>query len=396
MAAPVAAARRTAHPAVTWTARALCALSVLAGAASVPLASVHGTSPAELLGSHVLVGTAFAVSFPVLGALIVARLPRNWFGWVLIAVGVFLGPYVLSQQYVPSALPGQALASWLGTWTNLPGIVLASTFFLLLFPDGQLPSPRWRPLAWASAAVAVVPAAIVAVQSWPLRGPAPIDLNAHPRADAVWTTGFVLALLLLVPSVAAVVARFRRSTGIQRQQLKWFAYAGLVAVPLNALAQLPGYGPVLEMLQAPVLFAAIAIAIFRHRLYDIDLLVNRTLVYGLLSAILGGGYAVAVLLGGQAFSPGRHPSSLVVAATTLAAAALFQPLRRGIQGAVDRRFNRRRYDAVRTVAAFSARLRHQVDLDTLTGELLAVVRQTIEPTQVSLWLRPAAGRGPRR
>ena len=328
------------------------------------------------------------------------RLPRNWFGWVLLAQGAFLGPYVFVQQYTPLALgrsaagwslPGGALASWLEAWTNLPGMALASTFFLLLFPDGRLPSRRWRPLAWASAVVTVVPAANVAMQAWPLRGPTPIDLNAYPRVNAVWTTGFLLALLLLLPSVAAVVVRFRRSTGIQRQQLKWFAYAGVVAVPLNALAQQPGYGPVLELLQAPILFAAIAIAIFRHRLYDIDRLLNRTLVYGLLSAILGGGYAIAVLLG-QAFSLGRHPSSLVVAATTLAAAAVFQPLRRGVQRAVDRRFNRRRYDAVRTVAGFSARLRNQIDLDTLMTELLAVVQHTMEPTQVSLWLRSTPDR----
>jgi hypothetical protein len=404
MPAPVPIAQRRRRPAVVWTAWTLCGLSMALSVASVPLASLNGVSPVELLTSHAAVGTAFAISFPILGALIVIRLPRNWFGWVLLAQGAFLGPYVFVQQYTPLALgrsaagwslPGGALASWLGTWTNLPGIALASTFFLLLFPDGRLPSRRWRPLAWASAVVTVVPAAIVAVQAWSLRGPAPIDLNAYPRVNAVWTTGFLLALLLLVPSVAAVVVRFRRSTGIQRQQLKWFAYAGVVAVPLNALAQQPGYGPVLELLQAPVLFAAIAIAIFRHRLYDIDRLLNRTLVYGLLTAILGGGYAIAVLLLGQAFSPGRHPSSLVVAATTLAAAAVFQPLRRGVQRAVDRRFNRRRYDAARTVDGFAVRLRDQVDLDTLTTELLAVVQQTMEPTQISLWLRSTPDRSQR-
>jgi hypothetical protein len=401
MPAPVPVAQRRRRPAVAWTAWTLCGVSMALSVASVPLAGLNGVSPVELLASHAAVGTAFAILFPILGALIVIRLPRNWFGWVLLAQGAFLGTYVFVQQYAPLALgrsaagwslPGGALASWLGTWTNLPGIALASTFFLLLFPDGRLPSRRWRPLAWASAVVTVVPAAIVAVQAWPLRGPALLDLDAYPRVDAVWTTGFVLALLLLVPSVAAVVVRFRRSTGIQRQQLKWFAYAGVVAVPLNALAQQPGYGPVLELLQAPVLFAAIAIAIFRHRLYDIDRLLNRTLVYGLLTAILGGGYATAVLLLGQAFSPGRDPSSLVVAATTLAAAAVFQPLRRGVQRAVDRRFNRRRYDAARTVDAFAVRLRDQVDLDTLTTELLAVVRQTMEPTQASLWLRSTPDR----
>jgi MFS family permease len=399
MPTPVPTSQRR-RPAVAWTAWTLCGLSVGSSIASVALAGLHGVSPAELLTTHTAVGTAAAASFPILGALIVVRLPRNWFGWVLLALGVFLGTFEFAQWYAQLALgpaaarpwlPGGPLASWLATWTNLPGITLASTLLLLLFPDGRVPSRRWRPLAWISAAVAVVPAAILAVQSWPLRGRA-LTGTLPPRLNAIWTTEFILALLLLVPCVAAVVVRFRRSAGIQRQQIKWFAYGGVVTLPLNAVAQMPGYGPVLELLQIPILVAAIAIAMFRFRLYDIDRILNRTLVYGLLSAILGGGYAVAVLLLGQAFSRGRHPSSLVVAATTLAAAALFQPLRRGIQRAVDRRFNRRRYDAVRTVAAFSTRLRQHVDLETLTTELLAVVQQTMEPTQASLWLRSAPAR----
>jgi hypothetical protein len=397
---PAAAAGRP--PALTRSAWALCAASLALSAGTVALAGVNGVSPAAYVNSHQAVGLAFAASFPLLGAMIVGRQPRNWFGWVLVVNGVFLGTFVFTQQYAPLALgltvrrwslPGGTLASWLSAWTNLPGIALASTFLILLFPDGHLPSPRWRPLAWVSAAATVGPTAALAALAWPLRGPAlvlPTGQAAQQRIDA-FGYGFLLATALTVPCVAALVLRFRRSTGVERQQIKWFAYGGLFAVPANLAAQVPVVGPTLELLQVPILFAAIAIAMFRYRLYDVDRLINRTLVYGVVTAILAGGYAVGVLGVGQALGARRHPSSLAVAATTLALAAAFQPLRRRVQDAVDRRFNRHRHDAAMTIAAFSARLRQQVDLDSLTGELLAVVDQTMQPTQLSLWLRPPRG-----
>jgi hypothetical protein len=297
-------------------ARGLCALAVLLGTASVPLAALNGLSPAELVSSHVAIGAAFAVSFPVFGALIVVRQPRNRFGWVLVAMGAFLGPYELAQQYAPLALglsaarrslPGGALASWLAAWANLSGLALGSTFLLLLFPDGALPSRRWRPLAWAAAAATVVPAAAVAVLSWPLRGPMLAEA-LPPRVDAVWTGGFVLALLLLAPCVAAVVVRFRRSTGVRASSTSWFADGG-VCLPLNAFSQVPRVGPVLELLQVPTLFGAIATAIFRHRLYDIDRLANRTLVDSLLSAISAAARLSACCSSGRRSAPvGTRPA----------------------------------------------------------------------------------------
>jgi hypothetical protein len=388
------------RPAVTRTAWTLCGLAVVLATASVVLAAFNGFTPWDLVVAHLGIGTLSAASFPVLGALIVARQPRNWFGWLLLVYGVLLGTFVFTQQYAFLTfgisgrrwpLPGGALASWLGAWTNLPGIILGSTLLVLLFPDGRAPSPRWRPVVWASLLLVVASAGVQAALNWPLQGPELARVGMVGTTEAtgvVFQIGFTAALVLLVVCVIAQVFRFRRAAGIQRQQLKWFAYGGILSVPLGVPAMVPTIGAVLELLQVPILFSAITIAMFRYRLYDIDRLYNRTLVYGLLTAILGGLYAVGVLGVGQAVSVNREPSSLVVAATTLAVAAAFQPLRRRIQTLVDRRFNRRRYDAARTIEAFSGRLRQQVDLDALSRELLAVVDQTMQPSRAVLWIRP--------
>jgi hypothetical protein len=197
---------------------------------------------------------------------------------------------------------------------------------------------------------------------------------------------YVLSAASYLPALIGLLLRFQRSRGTERQQLKWFLFGGTLTVlgvlaPSAVFLAVTGIG-------IPI---GAGIAILKHHLYDIDRLLNRTLVYGLLTALLGGAYALAVLLLGQLFGGiGAKPPSWAVAGATLAVAALFQPARRRIQNAVDRRFNRRRYDAARTIEAFSARLRDEVDLDTLSAELLAVVDQTVQPTRASLWLRPSA------
>jgi hypothetical protein len=194
------------------------------------------------------------------------------------------------------------------------------------------------------------------------------------------------------------VLRFRRARGVERQQLKWFAYAAALLVIGNVVGGvvLPSSGDLAAALTIALLPVAAGIAILRYRLYDIDRLINRTLVYGLLTAILGLGYAGAVLLLGQLFGGvTEDPPGWAVAGATLAVAALFQPARRRIQAVVDRRFNRRKYDATKTVEAFSARLRDETDLDALSAELLAVARQTMQPTTAVLWLRPSAPARPR-
>ncbi len=300
----------------------------------------------------------------------------------------------------PGALPAGGLASWLYAWTWIP-IVAAGPWLLLLFPDGRLPSRRWRPVAWAAGAsmllfvggsastAARIPGARLAQMA---QGAAPTDTWSR-WYDLFTSVLFPVADVLAQIGVVALLLRMRHSRGAARQQAKWFAYAAIpwVMVDLAGVALSPFAGALGSLIALTGLLGAIWVAVFRHRLYEIDRLLNRTLVYGLLTVTLGAAYVVAVVVLGQVFATVGGNSNLVIAGATLAVAALFQPARQRIQTAVDRRFNRRRYDAVKTIEAFSARLREEIDLDTLSAELVAVVDRTIEPTTVSLWLRPPAG-----
>ena len=377
-----------------WVAWSMGVLSVGLSVAAVGLAARNGEGPADLVANHHAIGIVTAIGIAVLGAIIASRRPGNPIGWLMSVAALLLGVFNFNQQYAPlavtEALPLVGLSSWLATWPALPGIAITITSGLQLFPDGRLPSRRWRPVGWASAAAAVVPAVVMAVRAWPLRGPelAAVTFD-HPALTAIFGIGFQVVLALSVVSVAALVVRFRRSTGVERQQIKWFAYGAAIGIPLGLPAQVPVWGPILELLQQPLMFAGLGIGMFRYRLYDVDRVINRTLVYGLLTAVLGLAYAAGSLVFVLVAGAGSDPPSWLVAAATLAAAAVFRPARRRIQAVVDRRFNRRRYNAAQTIEAFSARLREQVDLATLSAELLAVVDQTVQPTRTSLWLRPA-------
>jgi hypothetical protein len=351
----------------------------------------------------------WAMSFPLVGALIATHRPGNPLGWIFLAIGLSQGLVGLGYQYAsyafrtaPGTLPGGELAVWVGEWAWAPGLGLLLTFVPLLFPDGRLPSPRWRPVAWLSAVPIVVIPVSTAVALWPWRGPTLLDPSGvsqgTSRLDVVFLPAYVLMLGCGLACLAALLLRFRRARGIQRQQLKWLLFACAVTIAILLVVQ-PNtssewkLGMLLALPFYPAVPVAAGVAILRYRLYDIDRIINRTLVYGLLTALLGLGYAGMVLLLGQVFGGvTSDPPSWAVAGATLAVAALFQPARRRIQAAVDRRFNRRRYDAARTVEAFSARLREQIDLDTLSAELLAVVHQTMEPARASLWLRPPVER----
>jgi hypothetical protein len=305
----------------------------------------------------------------------------------------------------PGALPGAIFAAWYLGWAGFPLFTLTFTFTLLLFPTSRPLSPRWRPIAWLTAIELTVASVLAALQPNLTVGKERVIANPigirglpHPEHGVV---GAVLTGLFVVVSVAAcasLVLRFRRARGEERQQLKWFAYAATLMVISSIVGGTlyPAGGDVGAAITIALLPVAAGIAILRYRLYDIDRLISRTLVYGLLTAILGLTYVGGVLVLGQVFGGvGGDPPSWAVAGATLAVAALFQPARRRIQAVVDRRFNRRKYDAARTVEAFSLRLRDQVDLDALSTELLAVVDQTIQPTRASLWLRPADQRSPR-
>jgi hypothetical protein len=394
--------RRRRWPAgLAWGLAALAVLALAAGARLAALTAAADLPGAQGLGPVVLPVVLATVSAAAVGAVLASRRPRHPVGWLLLGVAVALVASVLIESYVkygllvrPGSLPAARL---LVGFTYPPAVVWLSCagFVLLLTPTGRLPSPRWRWWARLAAAAPVVAALALVVQPDPL---AP-DYHGNPLAVPA------LARLLAAPGVAAValvfisllvgagslVGRFRRARGTERQQLRWLALAAALAAGLLLIGLVAGYlsrdAVVLASLTLCVALLPLATgaAILRYRLYDLDRIVSRTVAYGLLTVLLGGGYVLVVLGLGQLL--GRD-SSLAVAAATLAVAAVFQPARRRVQGVVERRFNRRRYDAARTIGAFSARLRDQVDLDDLRGELLAVVDQTMQPTRASLWLRP--------
>jgi hypothetical protein len=280
--------------------------------------------------------------------------------------------------------------AWLSAWMWAPGYGIFLAVLPLLFPTGRLPSRRWRPVAWLAGVALIGIIAPTAIVTWPVRGPR--LLVDQPPADQVVRAGLatsgVMTVVLLGTAVAAagsLVVRLRRAGSVERQQVKWFAYAAGLSVVVGAVSGLVSALTWLELLAVPCVIAGLTTAMFRYRLYDIDRIISRTLAYGLLSVVLGLGYAGGVLLGRQVLGGLTGTSSLAVAGSTLAMAALFQPLRRRIRDAVDRRFNRRRYDAAKTIQAFSARLREELDLDALSAELLWVVDQTMQPTTASLW-----------
>jgi hypothetical protein len=347
--------------------------------------------------------TAAAAPFAAVGALIIMHRPGNRLGGLLLVGALAIGVEKVAQELVqyglrhPGAVPALEWIGWVSNWAWVPAILMI-LLLPVLFPDGQPLSPRWRPLGWAilaGALVTLVGSALFPgiVDAPSLSNPLGLSGATGARLEEVLPKLFVGLPVVAVAGVASLIVRFRRARGVARQQLKWLAYAGGVSMIALVVPDswLGGWAATLAQLAMWAIPAAIGVAILRYRLYDIDRLINRTLVYGLLTAMLAAVYAAVVLVLGQLFGGiGPEPPSWAVAGATLAVAALFQPARQRIQTIVDRRFNRRRYDAARTVEAFSARLRDQIDLDALAAELLAVADQTMQPTRVSLWLRPSA------
>jgi hypothetical protein len=346
-------------------------------------------------------------AFMVVGAMIVAHRPSNAIGWIFSAIALLAFTGQLAGEYAiyalvtrPGSLPGAILAAWYGTWPWYLVLALALVFTPLVFPTGRLLSPRWRPVAWlagaATAALTVLAALqpnLTVVEDQVIANPIGVAAVGSAEESTVGVALLILLVLLAAVAFGSLVIRFRRSRGEERQQLKWFTYAVALLLPGGILADSMSSTAGNLVFAAPIAFVPVAagIAILRYRLYAIDRLINRTLVYGLLTALLASVYAGAVLILGQVFGGVRSdPPSWAVAGATLAAAALFQPARRHIQAIVDRRFNRRKYDMAKTVEAFSVRSRDEVDLDALSAELLAVTDQTMQPTMASLWLRLSA------
>lgn len=352
------------------------------------------------------------LSFGVVGTVVGLRQPANRIGWVCLGIGILLsidassyGAYGRDTETAP--LPGADFATWLGDWIWLPAIGTAGTFLLLLFPSGRLLSPRWRVVAWAAGAVIAL--AIVAEAFHPgMLSSAPGVANPYPVEVTKYLPGRLPggANVFLAPCFAAAAAslvlRFRRTTGRERLQVKWFAAAAAMLALLFALAGAAsvvaglldvGRPLGLRLLEDVVsgsvvgLPLAIGIAVLRHDLYEIDVVINRTLVYGALTATLAATYLGSVLLLQFILEGITKGSGLAVAASTLATAALFGPARTRIQSGVDRRFYRRRYDAQQTLQQFAAGLRNEVGIEALSADLGRAVRETMQPAHVSLWLR---------
>jgi hypothetical protein len=380
-----------------WLATLGCCTAGLA----VTLAVVRPLT-AGVLADGAVHALAFPLGYATVGLVLTLRRPANPIGWLYAAAGlgwslsipgdVWLGQLVSEQRPLPLAAQ---VAAVYGELNWAPATVLGVTLPALLVPDGRLRSRRWRAVAATSmvAAVLVLVGAGLSparLEDTSIANPFGLAGPAGAVAAMMAAAGTILWVASMVASLACVVLRFRASRGVERQQLRWVAAGAAATVAgLLAGAAVPQRTVISSILYAMVVCIplAVAVAVLRYRLWDLDRLVSRTVTYAVVTALLVVPYLLIVPAAGRL---AQGSGSLAVAAATLAAAALFQPLRRRVQDLVDRRFNRARYDAARTVEGFAAHLRDQVDLDALRAELLAVVDQTMQPVGVSLWLRPPA------
>ena len=382
---------------VAWGLVAL-ALTLLAASSVIYAAGGSGVSLSAFIW-------AIAFVFGGVGSLIATRHPGNAIGWIFLSVAVTAGLAEVAHAYADYWVGGsggsEALAkaaAWYGSLSWIPFILVPATFLLLLFPDGRLLTPRWRPIAWC--------AALGIVGGFVTQGLTPGPLEDYPQLmnpygvtssvlDPFTGLSFLAMIVGIGGSAVSLIVRFRRATGEERVQIKWLALAGAIVAVIFPIALVlydvwgEDVSNVAIMLSVLTLPVAAGVAILRYRLYDIDVVINRTLVYGALTATLAATYLASVLVLQLLLNGLTGDSGLAVAASTLAVAALFRPARARIQGIVDRRFYRRKYDAERTLTAFSARLRDEVDLGAVTAELRTVVDDAMQPAHVSLWLREA-------
>ena len=383
----------------------LCGVALSGAASSAILDPTFGGETAD---ASVIANLVTLLPFSVVGAVIASRHPRNAIGWIFCGVGVtmglnsFAGDYAefwLASGFGPSSL-GET-AAWLSSWLWGLLVFFPASLLLLLFPNGRLPSPRWRPVTWGVAVGTAGTVAGYALRAGPLAD-FPQIANPYgvdgPLVGVVGAAGSIVAAGCMAAAAVSLVVRLRRAGSVERQQIKWLAYGGALvvggvcvggltipwSVPLSILVMS------VSLLGLPVFTG---IAIVRHRLYNIDVVINRTLVYGLLTAMLAllyfGGVATTQAIF-QTFTGQEELPQLAIVASTLVIAALFNPLRRRLQDFVDRRFYRGKYDAARVLAAFNATLRDETDLGALSNDLVGVASRTVQPEHVSLWLRPHA------
>jgi hypothetical protein len=396
--------------AATWLAWSVCAAALALLAFSLLLVFLGWSTPlprgwGSWQGQAIL--AVGLIGVPILGGLVASRRPGNPYGWLWLGFGLAFSLLSFAQVYAayslvvqPGSLPAPQIVGTLVAGIGWMMSTALFPFLLLLFPTGRLPSHRWKIVAWAivtAAATALILLPVMPYEDNFMPGENPIGVEGT-FGTAITYLGFSAVVIILVgiaASALSLVLRYRLAGGVERQQLKWFAYAAAFLVVMWAISffyEPPGaWDTLAEMVPIVGLYVAVGIAILKYRLYDIDLLINRTLVYGSLTATL-----VLIYLGGVAtvqatfrlFIGQEHQSQLAVVVSTLVIAALFMPLRRRIQAFIDRRFYRRKYDSRKTLQAFSATLRDETDLEALNGELVGVVRETMQPTHVSVWLRP--------
>src|SRR5215207_2201056 len=391
---------------------ALCALSLALTALSLLLLILNLSHPNTHLYEPWLDNTLTAVFYPTVGALVASRRPENPVGWLLCLYGLAISISYFCAEYAiyallaePNSLPAGEAMAWIVSWV-LPIISGLTVFYILLFPTGRLPSRRWRWLGWLTVTFVVVGVILAAFSSGallgilgPIRNPLGIEGFSNIYYKAIL---FIMAPLLTAAAALAVYIRLRHAIGVERQQIKWFAYAAAAYVCGSTFAYIiprvidtplwfERVGFALNNVFLPAIPIAIGIAILRYRLYDIDVIINRTLVYGSLTAMLalvyfGGVTATQAVL--QTLTGREKLPQLAIVVSTLLIAALFTPFRHRIQSFTDRRFYRRKYDAAKTLEAFSAKRRTETDLDALSDDLVGVVRETMQPEHVSVWLHP--------
>src|SRR5918997_1035152 len=393
----------------TWLAWALVTLSVVLLVGGIALAQMtRSTAPGRPYFGPVEAAFVLAtvLTFSVVGAIVASRQPRNAIGWIFCGIGLVVSLNSLTGSYAEYRLAGGSAlgslaetAAWFSSWSWTLWLYVPTTFLLLLFPDGRLPSPRWRPVAWCAALGVISFVAGYALTPGPLEefpritNPYGVD---SPILDAIAVAGAILAAASMLASPVSLIVRMRRAGRVERQQIKWLAYGGALVVgavfvggAISIWVGEVGISLIIIGLLGLPIFTGVAIA--RYRLYDIDIVINRTLVYGSLTAMLAlvyfGGVAATQAIF-RALTGQEEQPQLAIVISTLVIAALFNPLRRRIQGFIDRRFYRRKYDARKTLEAFSAKLREETDLDALNAALVGVVRETMQPAHVSLWLRP--------
>ena len=347
----------------------------------------------------------------IIGALIVTRQPGNLVGWLFLVTSVGIGIVSVCFNYASLSydrfgltLPGTVFIAWVSSWIMIPNLIGLVIFVPLLFPTGHLPSPRWRPLAifaLVGTVVTTMGSALVAgpMESVGIDNPVGIAVP-HPLVDILGALDAISGLLLFSLTAVAVVSRYRHGTPLERLQLRWFAYPATVGIVLLGVSSIGDLGPLGDVAWGGMLVClallpiAVGIAILRHRLFDIDLVIKRTISYAVLSVLLIGIEVVGILVLQEVLTTvvEQETQTFAIALSTLAVAGLFQPARRRIQAWVDRRFDRSRYDAAQVVAGFSSRLRGGVNLDAVRAELTVTATAALRPSSATVWLRRASRR----